>query len=193
LSIRPSKYGSTDWHCPANADPELAQGGSAVCIAEEKQSRTIADLAGHTVTATSGTTNIRQLNDANRERSLHRALMPVESHKDAFQLVTEGRAAAFVMDGILLAAMVEKSEHPEDYVLTSWALGWPEPYGLMVRIEDTEFKAAINDALVGIYSSGKIERLHEKWFNMPVAPDGTNMRLPMSEALKAAFSQDPVE
>jgi len=157
--------------------------------------RTIADLAGHTVTATSGTTNIRQLNDANRERSLHIAVMPVESHKDAFQLVTEGRAAAFVMDGILLAAMVAKSEHPEDYVLSSEALGWPEPYGLMVRIEDTEFKAAVNNALLGIYSSGKIERLYEKWFNMPVAPDGTNMRLPMSDALKAAFSnpQDPVD
>lgn len=157
--------------------------------------RTIADLAGHTVVATSGTTNIGQLNTINRERSLHIAVIPVETHKDAFQLVTEGRAAAFVMDGILLAAMVAKSANPDDYELSSDALGWPEPYGLMVRLEDTDFKKAVNDALVDIYASGSIEALYTKWFNSPVPPEGINMRLPMSAELKAAFDhpKDPTD
>lgn len=157
--------------------------------------KTIADLAGHTVAATSGTTNIGQLNAINRQRALHIAVMPVEAHKDAFQLVTEGRAAAFVMDGILLAAMVAKSEHPENYVLSSEALGWPEPYGLMVRLEDTAFRDAVNAALVEIYASGRIEVLYNKWFNTPVPPAGINMRMPMSAELRAAFAKpaDPSE
>ncbi len=155
--------------------------------------RTIADLKGHTVVATSGTTNIGQLNSINRERSLHIAVIPVETHRDAFQLVTEGRAAAFVMDGILLAAMVAKSANPDDYVLSSEALGWPEPYGLMVRLEDTAFKDAVNAALVEIYSSGRIGMLYEKWFNTPVPPEGTNMNVPMSTELRSAFEnpKDP--
>lgn len=157
--------------------------------------RTIDDLEGHTVVATSGTTNIGQLNTINRERSLHIAVIPVETHKDAFQLVTEGRAAAFVMDGILLAAMVAKSSNPDEYELSSDALGWPEPYGLMVRLEDTEFREAINAALVDIYSSDRIKALYEKWFTSPIPPEGINMRVPMSAELKAAFDnpKDPTD
>lgn len=149
--------------------------------------RTMADLAGHTVVATSGTTNLGQLATANRERGLHIAVMPVETHKDAFKLVTEGRASAFVMDGILLAAMVASSERPDDYILSSDSLGWPEPYGLMVRRDDTEFRDAVNTALLEIYGSGEINAIYDKWFTKPIPPNGINMRLPMSEELRHAF------
>lgn len=154
--------------------------------------RTMADLAGHTVVATSGTTNLGQLATANRERRLHIAVMPVETHKDAFKLVTEGRASAFVMDGILLAAMVASSEHPDDYILSSDSLGWPEPYGLMVRREDTEFRDAVNAALLEIYGSGEINAIYDKWFTKPIPPNGINMRLPMSEELRQAFSNPSI-
>ncbi|WP_250953934.1 amino acid ABC transporter substrate-binding protein [Rhizobium sp. CG5] len=154
--------------------------------------RTMADLTGHTVVATSGTTNIGQLATANRERGLHIAVMPVETHKDAFKLVTEGRASAFVMDGILLAAMVASSDQPGDYVLSSDSLGWPEPYGLMVRREDTEFLDAVNAALLQIYSSGEINSIYDKWFTQPIPPNGINMHLPMSEELRQAFSNPSI-
>jgi glutamate/aspartate transport system substrate-binding protein len=75
------------------------------------------DLAGHTVAATSGTTNIGQLNAINRERGLHIAVMPVESHKAAFKLVTDGRASAFVMDGVLLAALIASADQPDNFAL----------------------------------------------------------------------------
>lgn len=150
--------------------------------------RTVADLAGQTVAATSGTTNLGQLNTINRERSLNIAVTPVETHKEAFRLVSEGRAAAFVMDGILLAAMVAKSDNPERYTLSTETLGWPEPYGLMVRLEDTEFRNAVNAALDEIYSSDRIRILYERWFNNAVSPEGINMRLPMSTELREAFA-----
>ena len=161
--------------------PHFVTGTQFVSL-KKNNLKTIADLAGHTVAATSGTTNIGQLNTINRERALHIAVMPVETHKDAFQLVTEGRAAAFVMDGILLAAMVAKSDSPEDYTLSTEAFGWPEPYGLMVRLDDIEFRDAVNAALTEIYA-------------MPVAPSGINLRLPMSAEVRAAFDNPahPVE
>jgi len=174
--------------------PHFVTGSQFVSL-KKNNLKTIDDLAGRTVAATSGTTNIGQLNTVNRERALNIAVMPVETHNDAFQLVTEGRAAAFVMDGILLAAMVAKSESPESYALSTEALGWPEPYGLMVRLEDIDFKDAVNAALVAIYSSGRIKTLYEKWFNTPVPPDGINMRMPMSDELRASFAKpaDPAE
>lgn len=156
---------------------------------------TIADLAGHTVTATSGTTNIAQLNAVNRERSLNIAVMPVETHKDAFKLVTEGRASAFVMDGILLAAMVARSADPSVYSLSSDALGWPEPYGLMLRLDDEEFRAAVNEALARIYASGEIKAIYGKWFTQPAGPAQVNLGMPMSAEIEKAFAApaDPTE
>lgn len=167
--------------------PHFVTGTQFVSL-KKNNLRTIGDLAGHTVAATSGTTNIGQLNTINRERGLNIAVMPAETHKDAFKLVTEGRASAFVMDGILLAGLVANSENPDDYALSSDALGWPEPYGLMVRREDPDFREAVNAALVEIYGSGEIEGLYEKWFNMPAGSAGINMHVPMSAEVRQAFS-----
>lgn len=162
--------------------------GSQFVSLKKSNLATISDLAGHTVAATYGTTNIGQLNTINRERGLHIAVTPAETHKDAFKLVTEGRASAFVMDGILLSAMVAGSANPEDYVLSSDALGWPEPYGLMVRRDDTAFRDAVNDALSRIYGSGEIQTIYDKWFTQPIPPNGINMRLPISAELREAFA-----
>ncbi len=151
--------------------------------------KSVGDLAGHTVAATSGTTNIGQLNSINRTRGLHIAVMPVESHAAAFKLVAEGRASAFVMDGILLAAMIAASDLPDDYALSSDVLGQPEPYGLMMRHDDQDFKAAVNAALTEIYSSGEIEPIYNRWFTKPVPPNGINMRLPMSAELRELFAE----
>jgi glutamate/aspartate transport system substrate-binding protein len=152
--------------------------------------RTVDDLAGHTVAATSGTINIGKLNAINRERGLHIAVMPVESHHAAFKMVAEGRAAAFVMDGILLAAMIANSETPELFALSTGTLGPPEPYGLMVRRDDHEFKRSVNGALQELYASGQIEEIYNRWFMAPIAPNNINMRLPVSTELRKVFS-DP--
>nr|WP_234937582.1 amino acid ABC transporter substrate-binding protein [Rhizobium herbae] len=151
--------------------------------------KSIGDLAGHTIAATSGTTNIGQLNSINRTRGLHIAVMPVESHTAAFKLVAEGRASAFVMDGILLAAMIAASDQPDDYALSSDALGRPEPYGLMIRHDDQDFKDAVNAALTEIYRSGEIEPIYNRWFTKPIPPNGINMRLPMSSELRELFAE----
>ena len=155
---------------------------------KESNLKSIDDLAGHTVAATSGTINIGQLNTVNRERNLHIAVLPVENHRTALKLVTEGRASAFVMDGVLLAAMVANSENPDLYALSTGILGTPEPYGFMVRHDDHEFRDAVNEALLKIFSSSEIETIYNKWFTAPIPPNGINMRMPMAAELRAAFA-----
>lgn len=161
--------------------------GTQFVALKKSNLKTIDDLSGHTVAATSGTSNIGQLNAINRERELHIAVIPVENHKAAVKLVTEGRVSAFVMDGIILAALVANTAQPLDYTLSSDSIGSPEPYGLMIRRNDTEFRDAVNTALVEIYSSGEIETIYDKWFTKPIPPNGINMRLPMSADLRNLF------
>jgi glutamate/aspartate transport system substrate-binding protein len=159
--------------------------GTQFVALKKSNLKTIDDLSGRTVAATSGTSNIGQLNAINRERGL--AVIPVENHNAAFKLVTEGRVSAFVMDGIILAALVANTARPLDYTLSNDSIGSPEPYGFMVRRDDTEFRDAVNTALVEIYSSSEIETIYNKWFTKPIPPNGINMRLPMSADLRNLF------
>ena len=39
-----------------------------------------------------------------------------------------------------------------------------EPYGLMVRRDDADFRLAANRALVQLYRSGEIGQIYNKWF-----------------------------
>ena len=116
----------------------------------------IEDLAGRSVAAASGTVNIDQLNAINREKQLNIGVIPTKTNSEAFDLVDNGRAAAFVWDGILLAAMIARSPDPEKFVLSQETLSPPEPYGLLVRRGDEEFRSVVNAALRDVFTSRQI-------------------------------------
>src|SRR5512133_274993 len=63
------------------------------------------DLKGKTVVSTSGTTNIKQITELNTEKNLGLNILPAKDHAEAFLMVETGRAAAFVMDDILLYSL----------------------------------------------------------------------------------------
>jgi glutamate/aspartate transport system substrate-binding protein len=150
------------------------------------------DLTGRSVTSASGTVNIDQLNQINREQKLNIAVIPTKNNEESFELVASGRASAFVMDGILLAAMIAQSPDPSKYRLSEETLSEPEPYGLMLRHGDIAFKTLVNDSLREIFAGDEIKALYSKWFTSPIPPSNMNMNLPMSAALRKAYAA-PVE
>ncbi|MNE33529.1 Glutamate/aspartate periplasmic-binding protein precursor [compost metagenome] len=149
--------------------------------------KSLADLAGRSVTSASGTVNIEQLNAVNREKNLNISVMPTKTNEEAFELVVAGKASAFVMDGILLAALAATSENPDLYALSDETLSAPEPYGLVFRRNDPAFKAAVNESLRQIFTGPTIHGLYEKWFTKPIPPNGMNLNLPMTASLKQAY------
>ena len=96
----------------------------------------IDDLKGKSVVSTSGTTNIKQLTEANAARNLGINIIPAKDHAEAFLMVETDRAVAFVMDDILLASLVAGSKDPAAYVISTDAFSKPEPYGIMLRKDD---------------------------------------------------------
>src|SRR5271167_945263 len=85
----------------------------------------IDDLKGKSVTATSGTTNIKQLTEANAAGNLGINIVPAKDHAEAFLMVETDRVVAFVMDDILLAAFVTGSKDPDVYVISTDAFSKP--------------------------------------------------------------------
>lgn len=144
-------------------------------------------LAGRSVVSTTGTVNVEQLQALNRREGLNISVILAKTHSEAFAIVESDRASAFVMDGILLAALVASSSDPGAYTISQQTLGPPEPYGILVPKDDQAFHQAVNGALREIFISGEINAIYNKWFTSPIPPDGRNLNLPLSPQLKAAF------
>jgi glutamate/aspartate transport system substrate-binding protein len=155
---------------------------------KDKKLDKIEDLKGRTVVSTSGTTNIRQINEANTERKMGLTILPAKDHAEAFLMVETGRADAFVMDDVLLASLMAGSKTPDAYAISTEALSKPEPYGIMLRKDDAPFKAVVDEATAKLYKSPEGKALYEKWFTQPIPPRGINLKLPMSEAMQKQFS-----
>jgi glutamate/aspartate transport system substrate-binding protein len=145
--------------------------------------KTVDDLKGKTIVSTSGTTNIKQINEIGAQRNLNLNIIAAKDHAEAFLMVETDRAAAFVMDDILLYSLVATSKSPGDYVISADALS-VEPYAIMLRRDDPAFKKVVDDEMTATFKSGAINAIYEKWFLKPIPPKDVNLNVPMSPAFK---------
>jgi glutamate/aspartate transport system substrate-binding protein len=148
---------------------------------------TVEDLRGKTIVSLSGTTNIKQIIEVNAQKGLNLNLLAAKEHAEAFLMVETGRAAAFVMDDILLYSLVAGSKSPRDYVISADALS-VEPYGIMLRRDDAPFKKVVDQVMIETYRGGAINAIYDKWFLKPIPPKGINLNVPMSAALKKVIA-----
>ena len=147
-------------------------------------------LKGKTVVSTSGTTNIVQLNAANTARALNLNILTAKDHAESFLLMETGRAAAFVMDDVLLASLVASSKEPSAYRISDDAFSQPEPYAIMLRKDDPQFKTLVDATTAALFRSPEGTALYNRWFTQPIPPRNLNLNLPMAPGLARAF-QNP--
>ncbi|KAA2238266.1 amino acid ABC transporter substrate-binding protein [Salinarimonas soli] len=146
------------------------------------------DLKGKPVVSTAGTTNIRQLHEINAARSLGLRILAARDHGEAFLMLETDRAAAFVMDDILLSSLVATAKDPSAYALSEEALSMPEPYGIMFRRNDEPFKRVVDKATADLFGSPDIQAIYDRWFTQPIPPRGIVLNVPMAPALRRAFA-----
>ncbi len=149
----------------------------------------IEDLKGKSVASTSGTTNIKQLTEANAARNLGINIIPAKEHAESFLMVETDRSVAAVLDDILLASFAAGSKDPAAYVISTDAFSKPEPYGIMLRKDDPAFKKVADDATATLYQSAEGAKLYDKWFMQKIPPKGLNLNVPIGAELKKAFAK----
>ncbi|MGW1421028.1 amino acid ABC transporter substrate-binding protein [Bradyrhizobium manausense] len=148
--------------------------------------RTLEDLKGKTVVSTIGSTNLKQISELNTQRQLGLTILAAKDNGEAFRMLESDRAAAFVMDDILLYSRMANSENPGAYIVSEEALS-VEPYGIMLRRDDPAFKKVVDDALAVVYRSGEIQKIYARWFLAPISPNNVDLKVPMSAPLKLAI------
>jgi ABC-type amino acid transport substrate-binding protein len=157
--------------------------GTRLLVKKDSGIKGYADLKGKPVATTTGTTNFQVLRKFNADRNLGFEIIPGKDHVDSMLLVEHGRAVAFGMDDILLYGLASNAKDPAQWQVVGEALQ-VEPYAIMLRKNDPEFKKLVDDTLLAAIKSGEFEKLYKKWFQSPIPPRNVSMDVPMSEELR---------
>ncbi len=161
--------------------------GIKMLVKTDSGIKDIAQLDGKPVVTTTGTTSDALIKASEKGKHIDVKNIYGKDHADSFLMVESGRAAAFVMDDVLLAGLIANAKNPKEFAIVGDAFR-VEPYGIMVRKDDPQFKALVDKTLTGLMKSGEINRIYDKWFMNPIPPKGINMNLPMSKELKDAIA-----
>lgn len=166
--------------------PTYFMTGTKIIVKKSSGIKGYDDLKGKTVVFTQGTTNERAMKAYNDEKKLGINFIPAKDHAESFLAVETGRAAAFPMDDVLLYGLKAGARNPNDYAVLGEFLS-DDPYAIMLRKDDPDFKKVVDSAVAGLYKSGEINKIYTKWFQSKIPPKGINMNLPMSDELKAVI------
>ncbi|TNC12896.1 amino acid ABC transporter substrate-binding protein [Methylobacterium terricola] len=151
--------------------------------------KTFADLAGRTVASLAGTSETGELSAANRQRKLNIAILLCREDVEAFAAVKSERAAAYVMDDVLLAGVMASWGRSDDLAMSEDALGATEAYGIMLPLGDDAFTQAVNAALKASAANGRWKEIYNAWFLTPNPATGRSPNLPLSPDLEASLAR----
>ena len=160
--------------------------GTRLLVKKDAGIEDFPDLAGRTVVTTAGTTPQRSLRKVNADKKMNMIIISAKDHGESFLTLETGRAAAFMLDDVLLYGELAKAKRPGDWIVT----GPPparEAYGCLLRKDDAAFKQLVDAAIAGFQTSGAADGLYRKWFLSPIPPKGLNLDFPMSAEMRALF------
>ena len=155
-TISLSRYRQVDFSLPIFVD-----GGSILTSVDAKLTR-LKDFGGKRIAVIPGTTTETSLK---RELAIADAvaeLVPVRDMSAGLEALAAGKAAGYAGDRIVLATLRARSQDPTQWILIDSDFSF-EPYALVVRRDDPDFRLAVNRALVGIYRSGEIDSIFYRW------------------------------
>jgi glutamate/aspartate transport system substrate-binding protein len=144
------------------------------------------DLKGKTVVTNAGSTSEVLLRKMNVEKKMGMNIISAREHAESFLTLETGRAAAFMIDDVLLYGDRMTAKHPDDWVVVGTPQTY-EAYGCMLRKDDPQFKKFVDRVFTKTMTSGEAAQFYKKWLQSPIPPKGLNMNFPMSSAVSEAF------
>ena len=124
---------------------------------------TVKDLAGKRVGVIPNTTTEKALTAAMAAASVKATEVAVSEHGEGLRGLEEGRLDAYASDRLLLAGLQTTARNPAKLKLSGEFFSY-EPYALMLRRGDNAFQANVDRTLSGLYRSGGLVQIYERWF-----------------------------
>jgi polar amino acid transport system substrate-binding protein/glutamate/aspartate transport system substrate-binding protein len=122
-----------------------------------------ADLAGKKVAVLAGTTTESALKTALANSYVNAELIPVKEHVQGLEMVYQNQADAYAADHTVLIGLALAVRQSMKLRLSQAMFSY-EPYGLVMRKDDGDFRRGVNRVLAGLYRGGQIKEVYQRWF-----------------------------
>jgi ABC-type amino acid transport substrate-binding protein len=137
--------------------------GGSLLTKSDANLRGMGDLAGQRIAVIAHTTTETALAKFLKEEFITVEMVRVKDHVEGTAAIEKGLADAFASDRGILIGMAVTSKDPSRFGLANVLFSY-EPYGFMLRRNDAAFRLAVNRALAGLYRSGGIVSIYDRWF-----------------------------
>jgi ABC-type amino acid transport substrate-binding protein len=155
-TISLSRMESVDFSLPIYVD------GGSVLVRTGSKIVAMGDLKDRKIGVIPGTTTEQALT---RQLSLLDApatLVPVNDAEEGLSALVNGKVDGFAGDRIVLDGLRLRAVDGGQLWVLATDFSY-EPYGIVLRRDDPDFRLAVNRALVGIYRKGEIDRIYQQW------------------------------
>ena len=142
--------------------PIYVDGGSVLVRAPSKLA-TLADLNGKRVAVIPGTTTEQALSAQLAAVGVMATLVPVKNGGEGLELLQAAKVDGYAGDRIVLTTLRQRAAKLDALGFLANDFSY-EPYALVVRRDDPDFRLAVNRALVAVYKSGEIDAIFQRWF-----------------------------
>jgi ABC-type amino acid transport substrate-binding protein len=137
--------------------------GGSLLVSSNANINRLSDIAGKRVAVGHGTTTEKVMAEALQKAKLTVQMIKVKEHAEGIAALENGSADAYASDRVILIGLAMTSKDPTKLAISDQYFSY-EPYGLMLRRGDPDFRLAVNRVLARLYRSGEIVPIYERWF-----------------------------
>lgn len=141
------------------------------------------DLRNKRIVTTKGTAIAEVITKRSNLSGLDLAISELDSDQECVRMLEQGLVDAFAMDEVLLHSARAVASNPDKLLITGTSQS-VEPYAIMLRKDDPEFKKMVDKQMAKLAANGELLKLYNRWFMQPVGPDGKSLNMPMSYMLR---------
>jgi len=145
----------------------FVDGASILAKADTEVSR-LTDYNGKRIAVISGTTTEKVLREALGRRLIRAEVVPVKTRDEGLALLNQSQVEGLASDRTTLIGVVAKSASGGVFKLLDEDFSI-EPYALVLPRGDYDFRLAVNRVLAGLYRTGEIRPIYDRWLG-PLGP-----------------------
>ena len=135
---------------------------AATFLARKSSAASVPQLQGKKIAVAEGTTTMGAVDKALKKGFIKADVVKTKTVAEGFELLKEGKVDALASDRTVLVGTFLRGGGAEGLTVFNEDLSL-EPYGLVLRRGDPDFRLAVDRVLAQIYGSGEIEGIYNDW------------------------------
>jgi len=157
--------------------------GARYLVRADSEIGDLQGFQGKKLMSTTGTTPLKAIAQANKERLLGITVVEAPDHARAVEMVEKGEVDGFAMDDVLLYGLRAARPDPNKLKVVGKFLT-VEALAIMLSKDDPEFKQIVDDEMKRLVVSREAYSLYDRWFTQPIPPKNAPLNIPMTYLLK---------